>query len=91
MSVFPTKILLATDGSKEAASASQTAAELAQKTAPEVHVVHVQARIVPHSPGYYVGPEVVEHAQQRERERLNRKPRCCWTLRWRKSKLPAAA
>jgi nucleotide-binding universal stress UspA family protein len=72
MSVFPSKILLATDGSKEATSASQTAAELAQKTGSELHVVHVQARIVPHYPGYYVGPEVVEHAQQRERERLNR-------------------
>ena len=41
MSVFATKILLATDGSKEAASASQTAAELAQKTGSELHVVHV--------------------------------------------------
>ena len=56
MSVFPTKILLATDGSKEAASASQTAAELAQKTGSELHVVHVGQTL---GPGYsgYVGYE----------------------------------
>ena len=41
MSIFPTKILLATDGSREAQLASQTAADLAQKTDSELHVVHV--------------------------------------------------
>ncbi len=43
MSNFPTKILLATDGSREAELASQTAAELAQKTDSELHVLHVLA------------------------------------------------
>ena len=42
MSIFPTKILLATDGSEEAASAARTAADLAQKTGSELHVVLVE-------------------------------------------------
>ena len=41
MSIFPTKILLATDGSSEARLAARTAVELAQKTLSEVHVIHV--------------------------------------------------
>jgi nucleotide-binding universal stress UspA family protein len=41
MSIFPTKVLLATDGSKEADLATRTAADLADKTGSELHVVHV--------------------------------------------------
>jgi nucleotide-binding universal stress UspA family protein len=41
MSIFPTKILLATDGSREAELAARTAADLAEKTASELHLVHV--------------------------------------------------
>src|ERR687889_131721 len=41
MSIFPTKSLLATDGSKEAALAVRTAADIAQRTNSELHVVHV--------------------------------------------------
>jgi hypothetical protein len=41
MSIFPTKILLATDGSKEARLAARTAVDLAQKTLSEVHLIHV--------------------------------------------------
>jgi nucleotide-binding universal stress UspA family protein len=41
MSIFPTKILLATDGSSEARLAARTAVELAQKTDSELHVIHV--------------------------------------------------
>ena len=41
MSIFPTKILLATDGSQEAHLAATTAAELAKSTGSELHVVHV--------------------------------------------------
>jgi nucleotide-binding universal stress UspA family protein len=41
MSIFPTKILLATDGSKEAELASRTAADLAQSTVSELHVLYV--------------------------------------------------
>jgi nucleotide-binding universal stress UspA family protein len=41
MSIFPTKILLATEGSEEAQLAAKTAAELAKSTGSELHVVHV--------------------------------------------------
>jgi nucleotide-binding universal stress UspA family protein len=41
MSIFPTKILLATDGSREAGLAAATAADLANATDSELHVVHV--------------------------------------------------
>jgi nucleotide-binding universal stress UspA family protein len=41
MSIFPTKILLATDGSVEAKQAARTAADLAEKTRSELHVVYV--------------------------------------------------
>jgi Universal stress protein family len=41
MSIFPTKILLATDGSSEGRLAARTAVELAQKTDSEVHLIHV--------------------------------------------------
>jgi nucleotide-binding universal stress UspA family protein len=41
MSSFPTKILLATDGSREASLAATTAVELANSTNSELHVVHV--------------------------------------------------
>src|ERR687894_2490093 len=41
MSVFPTKILLATDGSEDAAQATGAAADLASKSGTELHVVHV--------------------------------------------------
>jgi nucleotide-binding universal stress UspA family protein len=41
MSIFPTRILLATDGSREADLASRTAADLAQSTGSELHVIFV--------------------------------------------------
>jgi nucleotide-binding universal stress UspA family protein len=41
MSVFPTTILLATDGSEEGKLATQAAAELSRETGSEVHVVYV--------------------------------------------------
>jgi nucleotide-binding universal stress UspA family protein len=39
--IFPAKILLATDGSEEAVLAAQSAADLAARTASELHVTHV--------------------------------------------------
>jgi nucleotide-binding universal stress UspA family protein len=71
MSIFPTKILLATDGSEEAALAAQTVADLANKTNSELHIIHVRPRITPHYPGYYMGPGVVEDAGERERKHLD--------------------
>ena len=41
MSVFPTKILLATDGSEDAAQATEAATDLAKRSGSELHVVHV--------------------------------------------------
>jgi nucleotide-binding universal stress UspA family protein len=41
MSILPTKILLATDGSEEASLAARTAVELADKTNSELHVAFV--------------------------------------------------
>src|SRR3712207_4990428 len=41
MSIFPTKVLLATDGSEEAELAARTAVDLAGKTSSELHVVYV--------------------------------------------------
>ena len=43
MSIFPTTILLATDGSEEAQLAATTAADLAEKTNSELHVTTVGA------------------------------------------------
>jgi nucleotide-binding universal stress UspA family protein len=51
MSIFPTKVLLATDGSEEASSATEAAVEIAQKTGSELHVVHVYG-VVPIYPLY---------------------------------------
>lgn len=41
MSVFPEKILVSTDGSKDAARATEAASELAMRSGAELHVVHV--------------------------------------------------
>ena len=49
VSIFPTKILLATDGSREASLAEDAAVELSNGTGSELHVVHV-ARTTPELP-----------------------------------------
>ena len=41
MSVFPIKVLLATDGSEDAAQAREAAADLARRSGSELHLVHV--------------------------------------------------
>jgi nucleotide-binding universal stress UspA family protein len=56
MSIFPTKILLATDGSKEASSAAEAAVEIAHKTDSELHMIHVYG-VVPIYPLY---PEAID-------------------------------
>jgi nucleotide-binding universal stress UspA family protein len=74
MSIFPTKILLATDGSKEAALAARTASELAQMTESELHVVH--ATIPPRYPifydGYDEGVDVRAYVQEKSEEHARR-------------------
>jgi K+-sensing histidine kinase KdpD len=41
MSIFPTKILLATDGSEEAELATRTAVHLADKTGSQLHAAFI--------------------------------------------------
>ncbi len=41
MVYFPTKILLATDGSEDAAQAREAAVDLARRSSSELHIVHV--------------------------------------------------
>ena len=87
MSIFPTKILLATDGSAEAESAAQVAAELADKTASELHVVYIE--VVPYSAQYSAAAavgydrELYEKIKEEGRETLRK-------LTW-KVKLAGAA
>ena len=70
MSIFPTKILLATDGSRQAEVAAQTAADLAQKTDSELHVIHVLALpLDTHDPSSFE-PDVWARLEQRERRTL---------------------
>ena len=83
MSIFPTKVLLATDGSEEAALAARTAADLAQKTGSELHVVHVFG-IAPVGPRSIPKPPIskVKRLRRRQRSRFQsyEQGRCS---RWR--------
>lgn len=67
MSIFPTKIVVATDGSKEAEMAATTAAKLAQKTGSELHMVHVFG-IAPVGPPVYPNATEFEGVEQEEAE-----------------------
>ena len=70
MSIFPTKILLATDDSREAELAGRTAADLAQKTDSELHVVHVLALpLTPYERSSFA-PEVWTRLEEGERKTL---------------------
>jgi hypothetical protein len=71
MSIFPTKMLLATDGSEEAQLAAKTAAELARSTGSELHVIHVflWARPTAFDP-ISLDTTVHEAVDSRARERL---------------------
>ena len=66
---FPTKILVATDGSEEATLAARTAADIAANTESEVHVVHVRGMPVYIDPGPEVprvAPGAAEETVRRE-------------------------
>jgi nucleotide-binding universal stress UspA family protein len=68
MSIFPTKILLSTDGSEEAEMATTTAINLAKNTNSELHILTV----APGSPAYDVRvPEVVEELRRRAQNILD--------------------
>ena len=65
MSILPTRILVATDGSREAALAVTTAADLAKSTDSELHVVHVgEMPLVYHPERHAYGAEYEEHERK---------------------------
>jgi nucleotide-binding universal stress UspA family protein len=64
MSIFPTKILLASDGSREAELAARTAADLANTTNSELHLITV-ARGNP-DPAYYTNDVVLRYETYEE-------------------------
>ncbi len=70
MSIFTTKILLATDGSEEAELAARTAADLAAKTGSELHVVHVLV-LPPETLHDPFGADAREEFEKRGRGRLD--------------------
>lgn len=65
MSIFPTKILLATDGSEDAELAAATAVELANSTDSEIHVVNVGVVAPALFRPLDVGPAQVEQEARR--------------------------
>ena len=69
MSIFPTKLLVATEGSEEATLAAQTAADLGNKTGSELHIVY--ARSMPmvrsYSAAEPLGTSAVDEEEVRER------------------------
>ena len=65
MSIFPTRILVATDGSREAELALTTAADLAKSTDSELHVVHVgDSPLVYHPERHAYQAEYEEHEKE---------------------------
>jgi nucleotide-binding universal stress UspA family protein len=70
MSIFTTKILLATDGSEEAELAARTAADLAGKTGSELHVVHVLV-LPPETLHDPFGTDAREEFEKRGRARID--------------------
>ena len=71
MSIFPTRILLATDSSKEAELAASTAADLAERTDSELHIVHVgEAPLVYHPERHGGYSTEYEKAETQARELL---------------------
>ena len=68
MSIFPTKILVATDGSKEAELAARTAADLQQKTSSELHMIHVFGIAPVGTPVYLEATDLQGEALEEEAE-----------------------
>src|SRR5215208_4986077 len=67
MSIFPTKILLATDGSPDAQLAATTAADMANSTGSELHIATVVG-----GRAYHVeSQEIVDQLRQRGRQVLD--------------------
>jgi nucleotide-binding universal stress UspA family protein len=72
MNSFPSKILLATDGSEDATLATRAAIELSSKTASELHVVHVWHDVpTPHFHSF-VRAQLRQEAQEILQKQLER-------------------
>jgi nucleotide-binding universal stress UspA family protein len=67
MSIFPTRILLATDGSLDAQLAATTAADVANSTGSELHLVTAMGGRAYHMERQ----EVVDELRQRSRQVLD--------------------
>jgi nucleotide-binding universal stress UspA family protein len=63
MSIYPTKFLLATDGSEESNLAAQATIELSKATGSEVHIVYVIPTIFLEEMSESVHAQAEEHAQ----------------------------
>ena len=70
MTIFPTKILLATDGSTEAELAADTASALAKRTGSELHVLHVLGLPIDTQDPSSFEPEVRRQMEERSRATL---------------------
>jgi nucleotide-binding universal stress UspA family protein len=75
MSIFPTTVLLATDGSKDAELATTTALDLANSTSSELHVVLVgeeaYAYVDPSGYPFFTDAELEHELEQQARMRLD--------------------
>jgi nucleotide-binding universal stress UspA family protein len=75
MSIFPTTVLLATDGSKDAELATTTALELADSTSSELHIVLIEepAYAYVDASGYpfFTDAELEHELEQQARMRLD--------------------
>jgi len=73
MSIFPTKILLATDGSEESELAGRTAADLAKSYDSQLHVIYVEPALPMIDQFAAPGPErTMPDSQQLLAERVKR-------------------
>ena len=75
MSIFPTTVLLATDGSKDAELATTTALELTNGTGSELHIVLVEepayAYVDPSGYPFFTNAELEQELEQQARMRLD--------------------
>ena len=75
MSIFPTSVLLATDGSKDAELATTTALDLANSTSSELHIVLVEepayAYVDPSGYPFFIDAELEHELEQQARMRLD--------------------
>ena len=75
MSIFPTTVLLATDGSKDAELAATTALELANSTSSELHLVLVEeppyAYVDPSGYPYFPDAKLEHELERQARVRLD--------------------